>query len=121
MSDKTIWGTTEGQLKVKRMQALQKTRTDAKVVGLSESEVAVRRARGEGNDVHLETSRSYVQILRQNAFTFINSVLFAIGIVLVLMGQVGDAVVTAGLVLLNVVVGAVQEGRAKRTLDRIAL
>jgi cation-transporting ATPase E len=91
------------------------------IQGLSESEVIARRSQGQGNDVRLQTSRSFAQILRQNAFTFINTVLFAIGIVLVLMGRTGDAVVTAGLVLLNVIVGVVQEGRAKRTLDRIAL
>ena len=89
--------------------------------GLSESEVVARRARGLGNAVRLQTSRSYLQILRRNAFTFINTVLFSIGLVLILMGRTGDAVVTAGLVLMNVVVGVVQEGRAKRTLDRIAL
>jgi cation-transporting ATPase E len=88
---------------------------------LLESEVIARRARGQGNNVRFQTSRSYAQILRQNAFTFINTVLFAIGIVLILMGRTGDAVVTAGLVLMNVVVGVVQEGRAKRKLDQIAL
>ena len=89
--------------------------------GLAESEAAARRARGQGNNVRLESSRSYLQILRQNAFTFINTILFAIGFVLILMGRTGDAFVTAGLVLLNVIVGVWQEGRAKRTLDQIAL
>jgi len=37
------------------------------------------------------------------------------------MGQIGDALVTAGLVLLNVIVGVSQEGRAKRKLEQIAL
>ncbi len=37
------------------------------------------------------------------------------------MGQIGDALVTAGLVLFNVVVGVFQEGRAKRKLEKIAL
>jgi cation-transporting ATPase E len=92
-----------------------------RIEGLSERDVAARRARGEQNILRFRMSRSYLQILRKNAFTFINTVLFAIGIVLVLMGHIGDAVVTAGLVLLNVVVGVVQEGRAKRKLDRIAL
>lgn len=68
-----------------------------------------------------QTGRSYLQILRKNAFTFINTVLFAIAAVLILMGHAGDAAVTAGLVLLNVVAGVVQEGRAKRKLDQIAL
>jgi cation-transporting ATPase E len=91
------------------------------VQGLSEAEVVARRARGLGNDVQFGTSRSYVEILRRNAFTFINTVLFVLGVILILMGRLGDAVVTAGLVLMNVVVGVVQEGRAKRTLDQIAL
>lgn len=90
-------------------------------VGLSESEALARRASGQGNRVRFRTSRSYLQIFRQNALTFINSTLFGIGIVLILLGQVGDALVTAGLVLLNVAVSVVQEGRAKQKLDRIAL
>jgi cation-transporting ATPase E len=89
--------------------------------GLTEAEVAARRARGLGNDLQLQTSRSYIEILRQNAFTFINTVLFVLGILLIVLGRMGDAFVTAGLVLMNVVVGVVQEGRAKRTLDQIAL
>jgi cation-transporting ATPase E len=89
--------------------------------GLSAAEVAARRQRGLGNDVRFESGRTYFQILRKNAFTFVNTVLFSIGIVLVLMGQLGDALVTAGLVLMNVIVGVYQEGRAKRKLDQIAL
>jgi cation-transporting ATPase E len=91
------------------------------VTGLSESEVIARRERGQGNTLRFQTGRTYLQILRKNAFTFINTVLFAISVVLILMGRVDDAVVTAGLVLLNVVVGVVQEGRAKRKLEHIAL
>jgi cation-transporting ATPase E len=93
----------------------------AQITGLSQAEAARRRAAGQGNDVKFQTSRSYAQILRENAFTFINNVLFAIGAVLILMGSIDNAIVTAGLVLLNVVVNVVQEARAKRTLDHIAL
>lgn len=91
------------------------------VQGLTEREVATRRERGEINDVELESTRTYWRILRENAFTFINILLFAIAILLVVLGLTGDAVVTAGLVLANVVTGVIQEGRAKRQLDRIAL
>jgi len=93
----------------------------ASVGGLSESEVITRRERGQGNVVQFQTGRTYLQIVRKNAFTFINTVLFSIGIVLILMGQFGDALVTAGLVLMNVVVGVYQEARAKRKLEQIAL
>lgn len=89
--------------------------------GLSASEVMQRRDNGQGNNVRLETSRSYAQIVRQNVFTFINTVLFAIGIVLVLLGLYTDALLSVGIAMMNVVVGLVQEMRAKRTLDQIAL
>ena len=36
------------------------------IVGLTEHEADERRRNGQGNDVALETSRSYVHILRQN-------------------------------------------------------
>lgn len=96
-------------------------RRDHREQGLSEHEVVERRQRGLGNDTRFRTTRTYLQILRHNAFTFINVILFSISIVLVLMGQHGDAVATAGLVLLNVLFGVYQEGRAKRKLERIAL
>ena len=89
--------------------------------GLTEQEVADRRAAGLGNDAPLHTSRSYTQILRENVFTFINYVLFGLGTALILMGRVSDALVSVGVVLANTLVGVVQEVRAKRTLDRIAV
>ena len=89
--------------------------------GLSQAEVAARVARGEVNKAPGGTGRSYVEIVRQNVFTFINTILFSIGIVLVIMGRPDDAIVTAGVVLINVVVGVVQEARAKQKLDKIAL
>ena len=91
------------------------------ITGLSETEAAARRKRGQGNIVQFGATRTYLQILRKNAFTFINTVLFGISLVLILMGQYGDALVTAGLVLLNVLVGVFQESRAKRRLEQIAL
>src|SRR5215207_3380316 len=89
--------------------------------GLSAAEVEARRARGEGNTVQAESSRSYGRIVLENAFTIVNVILFGIAIFLIALGLLGDALMTAGLVLLNVVVGVAQEARAKRQLDRIAL
>lgn len=89
--------------------------------GLSDEQVAERQARGQSNAVRFKTGRSYLGILRKNVFTFINTILFAISVLLVLMGLGGDALVTAGLVLFNVLVGTIQEMRAKYKLDRLAL
>jgi cation-transporting P-type ATPase E len=89
--------------------------------GLSETEASSRRAQGKGNNIKLQTSRSYTDILRQNVFTFINIVLFAIGAILVSIGRVTDAVTSVGLIFLNIIIGVYQEARAKRQLDQIAL
>ncbi|HLJ68923.1 MAG TPA: HAD-IC family P-type ATPase, partial [Chloroflexota bacterium] len=91
------------------------------VPGLSSAEVAERRARGEANTSPPPTGRTYATILRENVFTFINNVLFLLCIALVLLGEISDAVVAVGVVIGNILVSVVQEVRAKRSLDRIAL
>ncbi len=89
--------------------------------GLSAAEVEQRRAQGLTNDVPSRSSRPLAQILRENLLSITNVILFVIMIVLVVIGKPGDAVVTGGAVLVNVIVGIFQEIRAKRQLDRIAL
>ncbi|MCL4876963.1 MAG: cation-translocating P-type ATPase [Anaerolineae bacterium] len=91
------------------------------VQGLSEQEVTQRRQQGQGNDVDFSTSRSYLQIIRYNVLTFVNMVLFAIGFALLVLGLPQDAITTAGLAILNALVGIVQEARAKYQLDKITL
>jgi cation-transporting P-type ATPase E len=89
--------------------------------GLSDPEAASRRAAGLGNDIPLQTSRTYWEILRDNLFTFINGVYFFLSLVLIGLGRGSDVVVLASVVLLNVVINVVQEIRAKKKLDKIAL
>jgi cation-transporting ATPase E len=89
--------------------------------GLTQQEVADRIAKGQVNKAPGGTNRSYLDIIKQNVFTFINIMLFVIGIALVILGRFDDAFITVGVVLINVVVGVVQEARAKQKLDKIAL
>lgn len=91
------------------------------VRGLEPGEVQARRAKGLGNPPPPPTSRTYGQIIRENVFTFINGVIFFLGLALVLVGRPGDALVSVGIISLNILVSVVQEIRAKNTLDRIAL
>ncbi|HET7034838.1 MAG TPA: HAD-IC family P-type ATPase [Thermomicrobiaceae bacterium] len=91
------------------------------LTGLSAVQVEQRQSRGEVNVVPPPNTRSYKRILREHAFTPINTILYAIAIVLIVLGLWGDALVTGGLVVANVVVGMAQETRAKRKLDHIAL
>src|SRR5919205_191105 len=89
--------------------------------GLPEIEVAAQRSKGLGNSMPVQVSRSYFQIIRENVFNSINTILFLLGIALVLLGRVSDALVAVGVVLVNVIVSVVQEVHAKQTLERIVL
>jgi len=89
--------------------------------GLTDPEAAERRGRGLGNSAPPPTTRTYSQILRENVFTFVNNVLFLLGLALVVVGRPFDALVSLAVISTNIVVSVVQEVRAKRTLDRIAL
>ena len=95
--------------------------TSATPLGLSEREAVERRSRGLGNPLPPATGRTYREILRDNVFTFVNGVIFVLGLALVALGQWSDALVSVGVVTINVLVGLVQEVRAKHVLDRIAL
>ncbi len=94
---------------------------DTPAGGLSEQEAVSRRAQGLGNDARIQTGRSYRRILRDNVFTFFNTVLFGLGLLLLLLGSPKDALFTVFAAFLNVIVGTLQEVRAKRKLDEIAL
>ncbi len=89
--------------------------------GLTDREAATRRARGQGHTAEVSTGRTYWEIARANLFTFFNITLVVLGAILISMGLWRDAIVASGLALLNAMVGAYQEMRAKQRLDRIAL
>ena len=89
--------------------------------GLTDQEAEQRRAQGLGNDVKLKSGRTYGEIVRENLLTFFNIVLFTLAAILLALGSPRDALFTGAIALLNTVVATVQEVRAKRKLDQIAL
>lgn len=89
--------------------------------GLSDAEALVRLRAGEANTPVRGGSRSYASILRTNVFSFYNSILFSIGIALLLLSRWNDALITVGIGLLNSVISGAQEIRAKHTLDGLQL
>ena len=89
--------------------------------GLTEVEVEARHAAGQGNTAPLPTTRTYVEIITENVFTFVNNVLGALAIALVIVGRPLDALVSLGVIGTNVMVAIYQEIKAKRALDEIAL
>ncbi len=89
--------------------------------GLTQQEVAERLAAGQGNNVTLQASRSYQQILQENLFTFINAVFFAISAVMAVLHRYSDAVLVVVVIVSGIVMNIAQEIWAKRKLDEIAL
>lgn len=91
------------------------------LAGLSTEAAKARQAQGMGNTTPPPTGRTYGEIFRENIFTFINGAIFSLGLALALLGRPGDAVISVSIIAMNILVSVIQEIRAKRTLDHIAL
>ncbi|AXJ11716.1 ATPase [Arthrobacter sp. PM3] len=87
---------------------------------MSQSEVAARVERGLTNRVPDTTSRSLWQIFRANVFTLFNAIVGTSFLLLLLLGQWRDALFGLAAVG-NAVIGVVEEYRAKKSLDRLAV
>ena len=95
-------------------------RVGSEHAGLSSAEVSDRVARGLVNDVPEAPTRTFGQIVRANVITRFNLLLGSLLAVILVVGPLQDALF--GIVLVaNALVGIVQEVRAKRTLERLAL
>jgi cation-transporting P-type ATPase E len=92
----------------------------AGITGLASAEVAARVREGQVNDVPLAPTRTVGEILRANILTPFNALLGGLLAVILVVGPLKDALF--GVVLIaNALVGIIQELRAKRSLDRLAL
>ena len=72
------------------------------------------------NRADTRTSRTVGEILRANVFTRFNALLAVLALVTLATGRYED-VAFFGVVVTNALIGIVQETRAKRTLDRLAV
>ncbi|MET7772861.1 HAD-IC family P-type ATPase [Nocardia sp. NPDC005366] len=88
--------------------------------GLTATEVEQRRRDGRTNDVPDRASRSVRDIIRANVFTRINAILGVLFILVMATGSVIDGMFGL-LIIANSAVGIIQEVRAKRTLDQLAI
>jgi cation-transporting ATPase E len=87
--------------------------------GLSSAEAA-RRLAQRGPAEPPAGALTYRSIVRRNVFTLFNFVLAACAVALIATGQLADLLFAAVLVI-NSAIGIIQEIRAKRALDRLAL
>jgi cation-transporting ATPase E len=89
-------------------------------VGLRTAEVTARFESGAANRVDQKTSQSWAQILRRNVFSRLNFLLAVLGTATLATGSAPDATFLV-IAVINTVVGATQEARAKRALDALAV
>lgn len=87
---------------------------------LTADQVRRRIERGQANRVESRTSRSVADIVRSNVFTRVNAIYLALFGVVLATGHLMDGLFGL-LIVVNSTVGMVQEVRATRTLDRLAL
>jgi cation-transporting P-type ATPase E len=92
----------------------------AVVLGLSDAEVAQRITDGQTNDVPSRAARSASEIVRSNVFTRINAILGVLFAIVLSTGSVINGLFGL-LIVANSGIGIIQELRAKRMLDKLAI
>ncbi|MGX1491006.1 cation-translocating P-type ATPase [Streptomyces tendae] len=88
--------------------------------GLTAAEVAERVARGAVNDVPVRSSRSMAEIVRANVFTRFNAIIGVLWLIMLFVAPIQDSLF-GFVILANTGIGIVQEWRAKKTLDSLAV
>ncbi|MFD7981405.1 HAD-IC family P-type ATPase [Streptomyces sp. NPDC059071] len=88
--------------------------------GLTSAEVAERVARGEVNDVPVRSSRSTTDIVRGNVFTRFNAIIGVLWVIMLFVAPIQDSLF-GFVIVANTGIGIIQELRAKKTLDSLAV
>ncbi|XIE79645.1 HAD-IC family P-type ATPase [Streptomyces sp. SBR177] len=88
--------------------------------GLTAAEVAERVARGEVNDVPVRSSRSTADIVRANVFTRFNAIIGVLWVIMLFVAPIQDSLF-GFVIIANTGIGIIQELRAKKTLDGLAV
>ncbi|MXM68033.1 HAD-IC family P-type ATPase [Streptomyces sp. HUCO-GS316] len=88
--------------------------------GLTAAEVAERVARGRVNDVPVRSSRSMGEIVRANVFTRFNAIIGVLWLIMLVVAPIQDSLF-GFVIIANTGIGIVQEWRAKKTLDSLAV
>ena len=90
------------------------------MTGLTNEQVQQRIEEGKINVNENPNTRSYKQIVRENVLTFFNFLNLALMIMVLLVGSYKNSMFM-GIIVINTVIGIVQEVRAKKTLDKLAI
>lgn len=90
------------------------------MTGLTNEQVQQRIEEGKINVNENPNTRSYKQIVRENVLTFFNFLNLALMIMVLLVGSYKNSMFM-GIIVINTVIGIIQEVRAKKTLDKLSI
>ncbi|MBE5741125.1 MAG: HAD family hydrolase [Clostridiales bacterium] len=88
--------------------------------GLSQKQISQRTQENLVNISNIKTSKSIGSILFKNIFTFFNMTCLVVALALISVGAFSDLLFLV-IVILNTVIGIVQEIKAKKTMDKLSL
>ena len=86
--------------------------------GLSQEEVAKKIQEGKQNKVTIKTEKSIGQIIRDNVFTYFNLIFLVLAVLLVAVKSWNNLLFVP-VVVVNSLVGIVQEVRSRRILRQM--
>ncbi|MDE6758385.1 MAG: HAD-IC family P-type ATPase [Clostridia bacterium] len=89
--------------------------------GLNDAQIEERELRGLTNRVDNSISKSYLKIFTTNIFTLFNLLnIFLACLIIIFNGQIKN-MLFAGIAMINLVIGIIQEIRSKKALDKLSL
>ncbi|GGY26924.1 cation-translocating P-type ATPase [Streptomyces djakartensis] len=103
-----------------RLDSTRPATVTSRETGLTRAQVAERVQRGQVNNVPVRSSRSLVDIVRANVFTRFNAIIGVLWLIMLVVAPIQDSLF-GFVILANTGIGIVQEWRAKKTLDSLAL
>jgi len=115
---------------IQLLRAWQKKRRDNRyfkkpiekdIKGLSSEEARARKIEGMSNEIPLRPRRTLNQIWRENTFSKFNLSLLGIALVQLILGKPIDALLSVGILVLNITLNVVQEMIARRRLKDVEL
>lgn len=105
--------------KKKKVQEVERFSPNKKI-GLSKEEVAKRVEQGLVNRVDKKNSKTYTRIFLSNIFTFFNLLCFGVCGALIAVNAWSN-LIFMGTILSNILIGIIQEIKAKKTVEKISL
>lgn len=90
------------------------------MTGLTNEQVKERIEKGLVNVNENPNTRTYKQIILENTLTFFNFLNIALLVMVLFVGSYKNSTFM-GIIVINTVIGIIQEIRAKRTLDQLAI